>query len=426
METSLKKRILDLVTTFYLESHDFNGIPYGSLPATLGTADPSVRKSLGMLVKERKASVVFGDVHPNPHIRALPDHPSDVQLKKIETDQILTACVYPLPGHLESVVPASHLVDRPFTRMLALGEPQLVHLAFDLSVLEYYRNDPRYLYENDDIRGSICISDNYYESESTADPDKIVLDTFGFAYDESFNRAVAVFLRYLSDLTPEHQQVWRAKLLKGVYRLHPDYYRNTIIGDFGERISIFNAFMAELRVINAMAAAMGRPPMFRHDFADQKPRGFAFLVRPTLKEFNDFVLTLDKMISDNINKAFFEGDVPGETEQERKDGKVVVQPRGTLAMLEDWIRTYFNANTWEDINEALITLKRVRSLRQSPAHAINEDMFDQKYFHDQRQLVLDAYSAIRLLRLVLANHPHVRRADIEIEEHLKQGLIWSF
>lgn len=83
------------------------------------------------------------------------------------------------------------------------------------------------------------------------------------------------------------------------------------------------------------------PPMFRHDFADQKPRGFAFLVFPTLKEFNDFV-------------------------------------------------------------------------------------FDQKYFHDQRQLVLDAYSAIRLLRLVLANHPHVSRADIEIEEHLKQGLIWSF
>lgn len=138
------------------------------------------------------------------------------------------------------------------------------------------------------------------------------------------------------------------------------------------------------------------------------------------------VLTLDKMISDNINKAFFEEDVPGETEQERKDGKVVVQRRGTLAMLEDWIRTYFNANTWEDINEALATLKRVRNLRQSPAHAINEDVFDQKYFHDQRQLVLDAYSAIRLLRLVLANHPHVRRADIEIEEHLKQGLIWSF
>jgi len=38
---------------------------------------------------------------------------------------------------------------------LALGEAQLSYRSFDLSVLEFYRNDPRHRYENDDINGRI-------------------------------------------------------------------------------------------------------------------------------------------------------------------------------------------------------------------------------------------------------------------------------
>ncbi len=53
--------------------------------------------------------------------------------------------------------------------------------------------------------------------------DKFLLETFGFSYDAELSRAVAVFLRYLSDLTPQHQQIWNTKLLQGDFELHPDY-----------------------------------------------------------------------------------------------------------------------------------------------------------------------------------------------------------
>ena len=52
----------------------------------------------------------------------------------------------------------------PFKYHLALGEPQLSYRSFDLCVLEFYRNDPRYLYRTSDICGLISVRDEYYES----------------------------------------------------------------------------------------------------------------------------------------------------------------------------------------------------------------------------------------------------------------------
>ncbi|MBL2669435.1 AAA family ATPase, partial [Klebsiella pneumoniae] len=75
---------------------------------------------------------------------------------------------------------------------------------------------------------------------------------------------------------------------------------------------------------------IGKPELFRKDYSDDMPKEFGFLLRPTLSEFNNFMLLLDKMMSDNINKKFFEGDVELEIEKEREDGKIVVRPKGTI------------------------------------------------------------------------------------------------
>src|SRR4029453_9914695 len=75
------------------------------------------------------------------------------------------------------------------------------------------------------------------------------------------------------------------------------------------------------------------------------------------------------------------------------DGKIVVQAKGTLTLLNDWLRSYFRTPDWTAWDEAFKHLKKVRRLRQQPAHAVNENVFDQKYIHDQRQLMVRAYSA---------------------------------
>jgi hypothetical protein len=243
------------------------------------------------------------------------------------------------------------------------------------------------------------------------------------------NRAVAVYLRYLTDLSPEHQQIWRTKELSGDYHLHSDYYRNTIIGDWGERVPIFDTFMKEVYLINRMAEAMGRPRLFRRDFGeygDSKPQKFGFLVRPTLEEFNGFVLLLDKMLSDNIDKRFFRKEVPEETETERKDGKIVIQNKGTLQMLDEWIRKYFRTSDWEPWDESIAALRDVRKLRQKPAHSMDENYFDQQYFKKQRELIIKSYGAVRTLRMLLENNKAVKASNIIVPDWLREGKIWTY
>ena len=94
-------------------------------------------------------------------------------------------------------------------------------------------------------------------------------------------------------------------------------------------------------------------------------------------------------------------------------------------MLEDWIRKYFRTEDWDPINEMIKAFKEVRKQRQKPAHAINENVFNQKYFHEQRSLIVSTYTGIRTLRMLLENHPKVRASDIEVQPVLREGTIWD-
>ena len=423
----MKKEILDVVTEHYLNSRDFNGISLFDL--ALKISGNEINSPLKDLIEEDKIEILYSKYEANTHILRTGFPPKKIQLEEIDKAEVFHTCIYPSAIHLNEIVDRSNYIGKPYELCLALGEPQLNFRSFDLNILEIYRNDPRYYYTNDDINGSISVRKEYYESDNMPEYDQVLLQTFGFSYDRDLNRGVATFLRYLADLSPEHQQIWKVKELIGDYELHPDYYRNTILGAWGVNIPICSAFINELFVINQMADAMGRPPFFRADYGkygEDRPSKFSFLVRPTLEEFNNFVLLLDKLLSDNINKDFFQDEVSYEDEKVRADDKIVVTNKGTLQILDSWVRTYFRPVDWNPWNETIQTLRNVRKLRQKPAHAVDENVFDQKYFKEQRELIIGAYEAIRNLRLLLSNHPDVRKANIEIPEWLKEGKIWTF
>ena len=347
-------------------------------------------------------------------------------MKKLTQMNLLQqSCIYPSRNHLKGVVPDTLYKDSPYSRELALGAGQLDFRAFDVSVLEFYRNDPRYFYNNNDISGWISVHDEHYESEKMAKSDKALLESFGFCYSEDLDRAVAVYLRYLHDLSPEHQQIWKAKELTGNYELHPDYYRNSILGDWGTRLSIFDAFVLELVIINKMCDAMAKPHLFRKSFENSRPREFGFLLRPTLSEFNAFVHLLDKMMSDNIDKHFFEYDVELEEEEVRKDGKIIVKTKGTIRLLQEWFEKHFYPEDDSPLERIFATFKKVRNIRQKPAHSIKENEFDQEYFKQQRLLMKEAYNAIRTIRLIFANHPRVAASSPAIHPFLYEGKIWD-
>lgn len=410
---------LKRITDFYLESGDWNGLPLRLLLEE-GASSERVRAECMHLIRENLISIEFGDRHPNPHVKALEPDPASDQLAKLARMDPALLCAYPTPHHLATIVDRTAYHDRPFTLRLALGEPSLRFQPFDLSVLEGYRNDPRYVFSHDDVQGYISASDAHHET--MPERDSVLLETFGFAFDENLNRAVASYLTYLGRLSPEHQQTWYAKRLDGKYFLHPDYARSTA-GEWPIGISVFDALLLEQKTINEMCSTIGKPPLFRPPI--ERPRELGFLLRPTEKDFLDSVHTLDKLLSDKLKKDFFRGDVELETEIPRKDGKVEVRQKGTLALLEEWVRKTFRTKDPKPIEKLFATLREIRKKRQPAAHAINDNTFDQKYVKEQRELAVASYDAVRTIRLMLANHPGLRA--FEVDEQIRSGKnIWSY
>jgi len=418
------RALLEAATEFYLNSRDFNGCPVASVFQKVEGAQAVLEEALVSLVSRGRADLVFGDGHPNPHIRAFAPPPPEKQLQKLRELGWSGACVYPSSAHLSQVVAQTDYADRPFTRELALGRPQLDFDAFDVSILESFRNDPRYWYTTHDRGGSIGVSDEHYESGDMREGDRILLQSFGYGFDENLCRAVIVFICYLSRLSPAQQGLWRARQLDGEYKMHPDYYRSTILGQFPEELSLFEAFLMELHEINLLAALVGKPPLFRETWEEDRPRGFGWIVRATTREFNAFVHLMDKMLSENLNREFFRADIELETQKTRGDGKVEVQQKGTIRLMSEWLEKRFVAQDQQPLREMLETLHDIRNLRQKPAHTVESDIFDRGIFERQRKLMMRAYSAVRTIREVFQNHP--RAAGHQVAEHLAEGRICTY
>lgn len=417
------EELYSVVEEKYFSSGDFNGMPIYGLEGTFEVNDEAFKAAIRKAIKDEILTARFDG---NPHIRAFSKIPTDKVLEGFDSAGYPGhTCLYPHEKRLASSDKLTAYSEAPYELELAKGAGQLDFRTFDLSVLEYYRNDPRYSYNTDFIHGKISITDEYFESDSVPEHDQVLLQTFGFAYDDDLNRYVAVFLRYLGNLSPEHQKVWAAKEVKGDVRLHPDYYASSILGSWGSRMSIFRAFTEELKVINEMSTLIGKPTLFRNTYNEETPKEFGFLLRPTQTEFNNFMLLLDKMMSDNINIKFFEDDVELENEEERDDGKIVVNPKGTIQILEAWVKKYFNPVDQTPIEEMMRTFRKVRQLRQKPAHKVNVDSFDQELFKEQRKIVVNAYDSVRTLRQILANHPKVKVNPPKISERLFNGEIWD-
>lgn len=408
------------MTQSYRNSSDFNGISLDQLRRRLKIAEAALLRAVRALVRRGAIAAVFGDIHRNAYIRALRDEPISSQLAKLSGTAFL--CLYPTESTLAKVVPTDMYADRPFTRRLALGEPQLAYSAFDLAVLESYRNDPRYVFEAGDAGGMISVTDEHFESKGMAERDQVLLRSFGFCYGPKKRRAVGVFLRYLSDLSPEHQRIWHARMLTGDYKMHPDYW-DSAMGRFPKGASIFEALLAEMTLINRMAAAMGRGQLFKQDFSDSRPVEFSFLLRPTRKEFDAFVQTLDKMLSENIDTAFFQGEIERERWEKRKTGENVPKPKGSITMLQEWVNGYFRAKD-PSVPALFKTLKEIRTLRSHPSHALRENVYDETLFETQRELIIRAFQAVQTLRLILAYWPETK--DCEVPRILRgQTEIWT-
>lgn len=401
--------ILGEVRDFYLASRDFNGIPLSRLTEDHCTAWPDLRTQIARLVSERKLELAFASHSENPHIKRVATLPPSDQVRKLETEDPGAVCAYPSRETIVAAVDEREYDSRPYTKRLLLGEPQLTPVFFELGVLERYFRDPRYIFEFTDYYGRISIADAHYKSGTVADRDQVFLQTFGIAYNQKRERVVAVFLRYLADLTPEHQQVWRTHEVAEACRMNGDYERASIWGQWPKYHSVYAAFLREQVEINRICQLIWGRALFKRTFEGDRPKGFSPMLRPTKRNFDEFGSIMDKMLSENISKDFFKGDIPLEDKIPTGEGSVERRPLGTLTLLQRWLQKHHRTADGADVSDEVVApFRKIRELRQAPAHSLREDEYDLSLPKKQDELLGSATMSLTKLRLALMSHPKAK------------------
>lgn len=381
-----------IVNESYADSHDFNGISARELSRKLRISMSSLAKKLRPLVAAEKIAVAFGDLHPNPHIRAL-EEPAESQLKKLCALKLKTACVYPLSRGLNRRELRRRFADRPYTLRMALGEPQLSYAAFRTDALEIYRNDPRYECHEDGITGSVVVSDKSYDDATFPEADKVSLEHYGHCFGPKQELGIAAFLRYLARLSPKHQQHWNRNELTGKWRLHPEYFNRSILGKDSNSTSFCMALTGYLECCNQVATTAGRSVLFARIPESKDRYRLSALTRPTARELDGFYQGLDKLLSDNINRKFFADEISWEQETHRDDGKVKVEQKGTITALCEWFA--LKRCQAVRIKSARDCLRAIRKLRSKPSHKESEDTYDEGLRQQQREAMKFAIEAMR-------------------------------
>jgi len=430
-----------MIYGFFIESNDFNGIPLRKISNELNI---DYKESIELIKELVISDSVSIQSSTNPHIISFQHYPIENQIEilegakkseviikefgnfKIESESLeFPICVYPSQTNLKNNRDLSEFGNATYTKQLAVGEPHLKAIFFEIEVLERYANDPRFEFKFEDYSGNIYCKYDENDRPIVREEDQIFLKTFGLGFDENGNRLAVVYLRYLKDLTHEHQVFWNSKEAKGKCEMLQEYYENTIEGNWTFSYSIFSAFLGELNCLNKISEAIFGESLFRKSFEEEKrPREFTFFFTPTLKNYNSFVLLLDKMISDNINKNFFKDKVELFELKEIEEGIVEKRYKGTLRLFEEWFLSNYNAEDQKVVQNVFKPFKKIRKERQSPAHKINENTYDKKYIEKQNKLIGEAYSSMRAFRAMFHQHPKAKK--VEVPDWLDNGHIKSF
>lgn len=437
------EKVLKAIYDHFVKSSDYNGIALTNLSKKTKIDYLEILEILKNLVNQDKVSIQSG---VNPFIIGIAHYQVESQLKiledaknnksntlsefksvKISFDSHL-ACAYPSQKTLQNKRRLTKFVFSPYDKDLALGEPQLKPIFFEMEVLERYAKDPRYSFEFEDYSGNIY--HNYDENDKPLlqETDQVFLKTFGLGFDEFNNRIIVAYLRYLGDLTPEHQMFWKNKEIKNrKCKMLEEYFQNTIEGNWTNTYSLFSGFIGEQKLVNDYSKAIFNIELFRKTFEDdKKPKDFTVFILPTLENFNNFIHLLDKMTSENLNKKFFEGKI--ELYEDVKIDKQTFERKhkNTLRLLEEWLRKSYNFDDDEErVNRLLFSpLKSIRKERQNPAHKISNNTYDKKYIEMQRDFLSKAYNAMKNLRYILQSHP--KSKVVEIPEWLDNGKFISY
>jgi hypothetical protein len=444
MESSVSelKNIEKLVFSFFCDSSDYNGIPLRQVSQDLNL---DYEKSIDLIKELVKSEIVSIQSSTNPHIIGFKHHPVKSQLeilehaKSIKVERQLFGgfeiaieqteypiCLYPTPKYAKENRDIGKYGYAKYSVELALSEPQMSFRFFETDVLERYSNEPRFDFEFSDFSGQISCKYDDEGNPILREEDQIFLKSFGLGFDSSGTRVVAVMLCDLGGLSSEHQVAWSAKEIQfKECKVLEDYFNNLILGQWITSKSVFTALIDEINAIYKLTKSIFGVPLFHKELdGEHRPKNFTFFFSPTSKNYYDFINLLDKYLSENINKSFFEGVLELEELKPIGDNMVERVQKGTLRLLEEWVAKSFWFPDDSFPKKMVKPLKDVRNERQKPAHKVIENDYDIKFIDKQKEIVEACYIAVGSLRRNLQTHPKAK--SVELSAHLDNVTVKYF
>tara|TARA_R110001583_G_scaffold78317_2_gene212361 strand:- start:1230 stop:2564 length:1335 start_codon:yes stop_codon:yes gene_type:complete len=436
------ENIEKLVFSFFCDSSDYNGIPLRQVSEDLNL---DYEESIDLIKELVKSEIVSIQSSTNPHIIGFKHHPVESQLDILEHAKSIKVekqpfgnfelaieqteypiCLYPTPKYAKENRDIDNYGYAKYSVELALSEPQMSFRFFETDILERYSNEPRFDFEFNDFSGQISCKYDDEGNPILREEDQIFLKSFGLGFDSTGARVVAVMLCDLGKLSSEHQVAWSTKEIPyAECKVLEDYFNNLILGQWITSKSVFTALIDEINAIYKLTDSIFGVPLFRKDLDDEhRPKNFTFFFSPTSKNYYDFINLLDKYISENINKSFFEGSL--ELEELKPVGDNIVErvQKGTLRLLEEWVAQSFRFPDDSFPKKILKPLKDVRRERQKPAHKVIENNYDPKFIDKQKKIVEACYISIGSLRRNLQTHP--KAESVELSVHLDDDRVKYF
>lgn len=401
----LKKQILQQVYNNFVTSSGYNGCAVYKL--CYDCTQDELLQCLIELIKEGKIEIITGDVS-NTYIKSFDAEPIEKQVTLLPSLSPFDYCIYPTESVLENKRDVSSFNDRPFSKMLALGKPQLKCRFFNIDILHHYATDPRYDYKFRDYFGSI------YAYNTVDDSEDIYLSNFSIGR-KGDDYVVAVFLRDLNFLPAAAQQKWYSKMIADSSKcmVLKNFLENQLLGSWCFPRTVFRAIIEEIENLHVLTNHIWGKPIVSNYFLrdDDRLRGFEMLLLPTNTNLDEFYRQLEIITVENLNKDFFGVDEFGlDLFSYTQDGDYLIKsPKGTLQLLKEWLQIIKP----ECVKEIHGVLNKVRATRsKGGAHNLLKSQYSKDYYTEQFDISGKVFNALNVLRRIIQTHPRAKGVAI--------------
>lgn len=395
----IKNKVIDLIYEYYINSPNFNGLNLVDLLNSFEQKDVVVNNIIE-LIQNNIIALISSEHDVNPHIIRIGFAPINNQIEfLLSRSEYHTICLYPTNKYLESHYVANEEdYKKPFLKMLKLGMPQYKCLFFEWDILLRYYSDPRYKFKFNDYCGEICSTKGIGESSF------INLKSIGVGRYNSEDLVIVAFPKDLNNMSISCQNEWSGKLIseQSQCRVLQDFYNNQLHGNWNFPNTVYRAILQEIENINELTNHIWQRNFFKNIYSKESLEDFDILPIPTYKSYNNYVMTLEKIVVSNINELFFD-----HIKVNRKNENGTM--RGSLTCLTDWLDVV-NDKVKDEITKPL---KKLRNIRQAPAHKIELNDYNKDYFNQQHNLSVEVYNSLNLLRKLINTHPNSKGCTIK-------------